>query len=134
MDTKPAPVTWFSLPADDLTKAAAFYRQAFGWTTEPLTREPDETFDYHVLVSSPSHPDYSPVETGRVNGCLVKRATGVTTPAILIEVEDLDAAARRVVEAGGKVVSRTIPMRSLQGAFILVEDPEGNLLELFRAG
>ena len=34
-----APVTWFSVPADDIQRATAFYRQAFGWKIEPLTQE-----------------------------------------------------------------------------------------------
>ena len=132
-DHSSAPVTWFSLPASDLEAAASFYRSAFGWTIEPVTREPDEAFDYRVAVSSASGDDHAPHERGRVNGCIVKRATGISTPVVLIEVDDLDAAAKKVVAAGGTVESGPIPMHSLRGAFILVKDPEGNMLELFRA-
>ncbi|MBX3202175.1 MAG: VOC family protein [Labilithrix sp.] len=128
------PVTWFSLPADDVEKATSFYRHAFGWQIEPRTREADDVYDYNVVVSSASDRDFNPSQPGRVNGCIVKRATGITTPVVLIEVPDLDEAARKVVAAGGTVVSAEIPMRSLNGSFILVKDPEGNMLELFRSG
>ena len=127
------PVTWFSLPADDIQKATAFYREAFGWEIEPLTQEEDHAYDYNVVVNSPSDGAYVPREPGRVNGCIVKRAIGLTTPAVLIEVRDLDEAAKKVVAAGGTVVSGEVPMRSLDGAFILVKDPDGNTLELFRS-
>ena len=127
------PVTWFSLPADDVEKASAFYRRAFGWRLEPPTREADPDYDYVVAVSSPSDGSFTPAERGRVNGCIVKRATGITTPAVLVEVPDLDEAARKVVAAGGTVVSGKVPMRSLNGEFILVKDPDGNLLEVVRS-
>ena len=127
------PVTWFSVPADDLEKATSFYHQAFGWKIEPLTKEADEAYDYNVVVSSPSDRDFTPSEPGRVNGCIVKRAIGLSTPAVLIEVPDLDEAAKKVVAAGGTVISKKIAMRSLNGEFILVKDPEGNTLELFEA-
>lgn len=133
MNTRPTmPVTWFSVPANDVEKATTFYRHAFGWKIEPLTREADDVYDYNVVVSSPSDRDFNPSQPGRVNGCIVKRATGITTPVVLVEVPDLDEAARKVVAAGGAVVSGKIPMRSLNGEFILVKDPEGNMFELFR--
>jgi len=127
------PVTWFSVPADDIEKATSFYHQAFGWKIEPLTKEADEVYDYNVVVSSPSDHDFTPSQPGRVNGCIVKRAIGLPAPAVLIEVPDLDDAARKVVAAGGTVVSKKVAMRSLNGEFILVKDPDGNVLELFKA-
>lgn len=130
----PRPVTWFSLPADDPAAAATFYAKAFGWKIEPLTKEEDHAYDYNVLVNSPSDATtFTPSQQGRVNGCIVNRAIGVTTPVVLVEVPDLDEAAKAVVAAGGSVVSAKIPMRSLNGEFILVKDPEGNMLEVFRS-
>ncbi len=32
------PVTWFSIPSDDLDRATSFYTSAFGWQIEPLTK------------------------------------------------------------------------------------------------
>lgn len=127
------PVTWFSIPANDIAAAGRFYTQAFGWKIEPLTREADGTFDFHVAVSSPSNNDYEPSRAGRVNGCIVKRETGISTPVVLIEVDDLDAAMKKVIAAGGTVASAKIPMRSLGGEFVLVRDPDGNMLELFHS-
>lgn len=126
------PVTWFSLPADDIEKAKRFYAHAFGWKIEPLTKEANDIYDYNVAVSSESDRSFQPGEPGRVNGCLVKRATGITTPVVLVEVPDLDEAATKIVAAGGTVVSGKVPMRSLNGAFLLVKDPEGNMLEVFQ--
>jgi predicted enzyme related to lactoylglutathione lyase len=126
------PVTWFSIPAEDTKRSAAFYRQAFGWQVEPLTEETNDVFDYNVVVNSDSNEQYVSNEKGRLNGCIVKKATGIAHPVVLVEVEDLDEAARKIVAAGGSVVSAKIPMKSLNGVFILAKDPEGNLVEIFR--
>lgn len=73
----------------------------------------------------------NPTKPAIVNGCIVKKAIGITTPVVLLQVDDLDTAAQKVEAAGGSVVSEKIPMESLNGSFILVKDPEGNMLELF---
>lgn len=130
---KTMPVAWFSLPADDLDRAGEFYRRAFGWQIQPLTKEAASDYDYVVAVSSPSDSAHTPNVRGRVNGCIVKRATGIAAPAVLVEVPDLDAAVRSVVAAGGSAISGKVPMRSLDGAFVLVKDPEGNVLEIFQS-
>jgi|SRR5687768_1646318 predicted enzyme related to lactoylglutathione lyase len=126
------PVTWFSIPARDIDRLTLFYSSVFDWKAQPLTKESDAAFDYNVLVNSPSDDNFNPQDTSRVNGCIVKKATGITGPVVLIEVDDLDEAAQKIVAAGGAVVSDKIPMKTLNGTFILVRDPEGNMLEVFK--
>lgn len=126
------PVTWFSIPAEDTEKVNEFYRKAFGWKILPLTQESNHLYDFNVALTAESDEEFNPKQSGRVNGCIVKKAIGVDTPVVLIEVDDLDAAAQKVKAAGGTVVSEVIPMQSLNGAFMLVKDVEGNILELFK--
>ncbi len=126
-----APVTWFSLPAADVDKAASFYRDAFGWDVRPSTHEDDPTYDYRVVVNAPSDEAFVAKRPGSVNGCIVKKAIGLPSPVVLVEVPSLDAAMAKVVRAGGTVVSPKTPMKSLGGAFVLVRDPDGNVFELF---
>jgi predicted enzyme related to lactoylglutathione lyase len=125
------PVTWFSIPAQDTDRAMDFYSDVFGWKAQPLTEEADAIFDYNVVVNSPGDKDFVPERTGRVNGCIVKQATGISTPVVLVEVDDLEDSARKVVAAGGTVASDRIKMKSLNGDFMLVRDPEGNMIEIF---
>ncbi|MGH7718745.1 MAG: VOC family protein [Steroidobacteraceae bacterium] len=125
------PVTWFSIPANDTEKVAAFYGSAFGWELQSRTKEDNSDFDYNVALTAESDENFDPHQRARVNGCIVKRATGITMPVVLIEVGSLDEAAHKVKSAGGKVVSETIPMKSLGGAFFLALDPEGNMVEVF---
>jgi predicted enzyme related to lactoylglutathione lyase len=127
------PVTWFSIPARDTDRLTSFYSSVFGWKPQPLTTESDHAFDYNVLVNSPSDENFNPRNTSRVNGCIVKKDTGIDTPVVLIEVEDLDQAAEKVIAEGGTVVSEKIPMKTLNGVFFLAKDPEGNMVEVFRS-
>lgn len=126
------PVTWFSIPSDDTAKAATFYNQAFGWQVLPETKEKNADFDFRVALNAPSDDDFTANERGRVNGCIVKRATGIMHPTVLVEVNDLDAAAEKVKTAGGKIVSEVIPMDSLNGQFFLATDVDGNMIEIFK--
>jgi uncharacterized protein len=126
------PVTWFSIPAEDTERANEFYHKAFGWKVLPLTQEQNHLYDFNVALTSDSDKEFNPKQSGRVNGCIVKKAIGIDTPVVLIEVDDLEEAAQRVEAAGGTVVSDVIPMQSLNGAFMLVKDAEGNILELFK--
>lgn len=135
-DSKPLPmtnnkVTWFSIPADDLNRSTKFYQSAFGWKIEPLTVEKNDDFSFHVVVNSEGDSNYIPDQRGVVNGCIVKRKIGLPSPAVLIEVDNLDAAIEKVKQAGGTVVSDKIPMASLNGEFIFIKDPDGNYVELF---
>lgn len=130
---KANPVTWFSIPSDDIGNAARFYEAAFGWNLLPVTKEYKSELDYQVALNSQSDDEFVSLERGRLNGCLVKKQTGITHPVVLIEVDDLDEAADRVKEAGGSVASEVIPMDTLNGDFFLAKDPDGNLLEIFRS-
>ena len=127
------PVTWFSIPAQDTDRATDFYNKVFGWKVQPPTKESDTIFDYNVVVNSAGDENFVPESAGRVNGCIVKKATGITTPVVLVEVDDLHESARKIVAAGGTVVSERIPMKSLNGAFMLIKDPEGNMVEIFES-
>jgi hypothetical protein len=73
-------VTRFSIPAQDVERAAAFCNDVFGWHVQPPTKEDDAALEYHVVLNS-----------ARVH------------------------------------------MTSLNGDFILVRDPEGNMLEIFES-
>ena len=125
------PVTWFSIPSSEIDATGSFYANAFGWDIQAETTEPNSDFNYLIALNSAGEIT-EPDERGRINGCIVKRKTGIEHPVILIEVDDLDDAAAKIQAAGGTIASKTIPMESLNGSFFLARDPEGNLMEVFK--
>ena len=126
------PVTWFSIPSSNPEATSQFYQDVFNWDIQPETKAPNSDFDYFVALNSSSDDMAVSHERGRINGCIVKRATGIEHPAILIDVDDFDLAKAKITENGGVIVSEIIPMESLNGSFFLAKDPEGNLMKVFK--
>lgn len=126
-------VTWFSIPSDNINRAINFYKEAFNWHIEPETKEDNDIYSFYVALNSKSDANYISEEKGVLNGCIVKRKIGLPHPAVLVEVDDLDAAIKKVKRAGGQLVTEKMLMKSLNGIFVLIKDTEGNYVELFQS-
>jgi predicted enzyme related to lactoylglutathione lyase len=116
------PVSWFEIPVKDITRAAAFYEQVFGYT---LTRR-----DFGA-VKMAFFPANRPNLSG-VSGSLIEHER--YTPShegalIYFSVGDIESTLAKVTARGGKVIN---PARSI-GQFGFVahfEDSEGNRVAL----
>lgn len=116
-------LTWFEIPVRDLDRAQRFYEQVL---QRPLLREamgPDTTlaiFPYNQAQGA--------------GGCLKAAAdvspSGHGTLVYLDAGPALDATAARVAAAGGRVVQPRIELPDGMGAFVHIEDPEGNRVGL----
>ena len=116
--TRPASICYVELPAPDVERSAAFYRDVFGWTVEPsdLTRDPYWTFS-----------------TGGLGGALdprkpVQRQAGVL---LYLAVDDLEATLAAIERAGGATVQARRPVGGEFGFFAEFRDPAGNHLGLW---
>jgi predicted enzyme related to lactoylglutathione lyase len=113
--------TWIDLGIPDLDRALEFYRQVFGW-------------DY----------DVGPAQAGRYTTCLLRgrpvagimqnddpAATGYWWN-VYFATADCDGTAKRIVDAGGTVV--TAPMDVMdQGRMAIARDPVGAQFGLWQA-
>jgi predicted enzyme related to lactoylglutathione lyase len=123
---------WLEVYADDVPRAVAFYRRAFGWTARPAGDYVDaedtggEVVDGQLLVST----------NGRIVAAVVPRPAGLTAPAadargcvVYLPVGDATEAAAAAVAAGGAGAS---PPRRVDplGTLAQVRDTEGNLIGL----
>jgi uncharacterized protein len=122
------PVVHFEMPADDRSRMIDFYSKAFGWKANQLG---PEMGDYVVVDTAEVGPDKFPTEKGRINGGFFQKTPDNAYPSIVIGVEDIRAAMKRVTDAGGKVLGGAykagepdeIPGVGLYCSFI---DSEGN--------
>jgi uncharacterized protein len=126
-------VMWFDIPVRDLDAGADFYRTVFGWDVQP--RDPADTggvLGFRVAQTAATSTDGTPQVAGAINGGIVTRDIGIRQPAILVEVEDIEAALERIVGAGGCIVtpSRALPLAG--GRFAYFEDPDGNISGLWQ--
>ncbi|PRY02143.1 VOC family protein [Allonocardiopsis opalescens] len=120
------PVVHFELPADDVDRAQRFYQQVFGWTTTPMPE-----FDYVMLGTAPTGPDGVPSDPGAINGGMTPRRGPVSVPVVTVQVDDIDAALRRVEQGGGRVVEGRRPVGDM-GFTAYIADSEGNTVGLWQ--
>ncbi len=110
-------VVRFELGTEEPERAAAFYREVFGWVIE---RWGD--FDYWLVTTG---EDDQP----GINGGLMLHNDAKPRTVNTIQVDSIDEAADRIMQAGGKLVSDRVPLPGV-GYNVYFRDTEGNLLGL----
>lgn len=120
-------VSHFEIPADDVDRAATFYRQAFGWTVNSMPE-----MEYTLLYTTPSGETGMPKDPGAINGGLMRRDYGIAHPVITITVDDMEEALTAVEKLGGKTVRGRSDVADM-GVSAYVTDTEGNIIGLWQA-
>ncbi|MBI2411233.1 MAG: VOC family protein [Candidatus Kerfeldbacteria bacterium] len=121
-------ITHFEIQADDVERAAKFYRAAFGWNIEKWD---SPTMEYWMVMTA----EKDSTEPG-INGGLLKRPAntppmecGTNAFVCTVQVENFDEIAKKIEAAGGKVAMPkfALPGMAWQGYFL---DTEGNTFGL----
>jgi len=119
-------VVHFEIPADDIERAQAFYREAFGWRVTPM---PD--MNYTIVSTTETDDNGSPKESGAINGGMMTRGGTFTAPVITIEAEDIDDALLTVEKLGGAVAAPKMAVGDM-GFAAYFTDTEGNVIGLWQ--
>lgn len=106
------------LPVADLDRAIAFYA-ALGLGL--LVRKRYEGFENAYVGGKGAALELA---------CEPGRSIDVRTGHVAFEVEDIEAACARVLEAGGTVARAPAASAATTRVFAYVADPDGNVLEL----
>ncbi|MBI4433495.1 VOC family protein [Candidatus Uhrbacteria bacterium] len=118
-------IVHFEIQADDLERAAKFYREVFGWTIEKWM---GSTMEYWMIMTA----EKDSAEPG-INGGLLPRPAktpphecGANAFVCTAQVDDFEATAAKIAAAGGQVAMPkfAIPGMAWQGYFL---DTEGNV-------
>jgi uncharacterized protein len=114
-------VIHFEIPAAEPERAAAFYKQVFGWSIEKW----------------PGPMEYWMVTTGAdgapgINGGLLKKQAPTTATTNTIGVDSVEKAIAAVKGAGGNLVMPKTPIPTI-GYFAYLEDTEGNLFGVLQS-
>jgi predicted enzyme related to lactoylglutathione lyase len=121
--SKMCPVVHFEMPAEDRNRMAAFYQQVFGWKTQMLGADMGD----YVLVTT-AESDVKPgAPAGAINGGFFPKKPDwpAQYPSIVIAVDDIKSAMRRVADAGGRVLGEPMQIPSV-GHYVAFFDTEGN--------
>jgi len=116
----------FEIPFDDGERARAFYREAFGWS---LMTMPE--MDYTMVSTGPSSEEGGPSEPGYIGGGMLQRSAAQQSPVVVVDVDDIDAALKKIEGLGGKTVVSRQPVGEM-GFSAYFTDTEGNLTGLWQ--
>jgi uncharacterized protein len=117
------PVVHFEMPYDDRVRMANFYETAFGWKTRSLGEEMGNYVTAETAESGPA----GPLRPGAINGGFFQRRPDwpAQFPSVVIAVDNLGAAMKQVVSAGGKVLGESMEIPGV-GQYVSFIDTEGN--------
>jgi predicted enzyme related to lactoylglutathione lyase len=127
--TKMNPVVHFEMPATDKRRMADFYTKAFGWRTQMLGPEMGE----YVLVTTTETDQDGPKKPGAINGGFYKKSddTPAPYPSVVIAVDDIKESAKKVTDAGGKVIGEPMEIPGV-GQYVSFFDTEGNRVSMLQ--
>jgi uncharacterized protein len=124
------PVVHFEMPAEDKNRMAKFYTKAFGWQTQMLGPEMNE---YVLVTTTEADENGRPKNPGAINGGFYKKSADMPTqyPSVVIAIDDIREAMKKVTEAGGKVLGEPMEIPGY-GLYISFFDTEGNRVSMMQ--
>jgi predicted enzyme related to lactoylglutathione lyase len=116
MPPTPGQISYVQIPAADVDRSADFYETVFGWN---IRRRDGGRIAFDDA-------------TGVVSGVWLTDRPPSVQPGLLmyINVEDVQRALEKIVEAGGEIVTPLTPQGEGE-AFATFRDPAGNVLGIF---
>src|SRR5262245_3970435 len=115
-------VAHFEIFADDPGKLGQFYTTLFDWNVEAVPG-----MEYWFIKTVDVDDQGTPTQPGGINGGILKRPAGYTSPAWInyVNVESLDKAVERAQSLGAKLTRGRTPVPGM-GWFAMLIDPQGN--------
>lgn len=121
-------VVHFEIPAEDLERAKAFYRNNFGWKLNQLG---PEMGNYVLVQTGPTDEKGMPEDKAFINGGLMKRDPSASSPVLVIAVADADATVEKVKKSGGRLVGEIMDIPNV-GRYARIQDTEGNVIGVIK--
>jgi predicted enzyme related to lactoylglutathione lyase len=116
----PGKVIWVDLVTNDISRAASFYKEVFGWEIT-FSSEGDfaeASYQGQPVAAIAAYEDDAPDDEARW--------------LISISVPDVDATSTTVLKHGGKVLEGPVDLPD-RGRYVLVNDPTGAMLMFLQA-
>ncbi|MCE3227531.1 MAG: Glyoxalase/bleomycin resistance protein/dioxygenase [Bacteroidetes bacterium] len=126
---KQNPVVHFEMPYENPQRVSSFYSKAFGWNMHALGNDMD---NYILAGTTEVDDDMMIKEPGSINGgFFLKKPDLPPYPSVVISVDNIDEAMKRVTEAGGKINGEPSEIPGI-GKFVALTDTEGNYVGMLQ--
>jgi hypothetical protein len=122
-------IVHFEIPADQPERAAAFYRELFGWDISKWEGAAND-MAYWMVKTVPTDAQGMPTRPG-VNGGLMRRMFPGQTPVNYIAVPDVVEFTGKAERLGAKVLMAKHPVPGM-GWFAQLADTEGNVFAIWQ--
>jgi uncharacterized protein len=118
------PVVHFEMPYENPDRLVKFYSQAFGWQMQKLGKDMS---DYVVAATTETDENNMIKKPGAINGGFFAKKPDwpAQYPSVVIAVDDIKKAMKRVADAGGKVLGDPMEIPGI-GQYVSFNDTEGN--------
>ncbi len=122
-------VVHFEMPYDNRDRMAKFYQSAFGWQMQMLGQD----MGNYVVATTTESGDQGPKKPGAINGGFYQKTADkpMQYPSVVIAVDDLAQASKKVVSAGGKVLGEPWDIPGV-GLYVSFTDSEGNRVSMLQ--
>ena len=120
-------VVHFEIPADDVKRASAFYKKAFGWDIQQMGG-----MEYWGLTTTEVDAERMPKNPGAINGGMGARGGPLKAPVVTIAVKDIDKSIATIEKLGGKAVGKKQSIGEM-GFTAYFKDGEGNTIGLWQS-
>src|SRR5512133_642628 len=124
------PVVHFEMPAEDRNRMAGFYSEVFGWQTQMFG---EEMGNYVTVSTTETGENGRPKTPGAINGGFYPKRDDMPAqyPSIVIAVDDITDAMKKVTKANGKVLGEPDDIPGV-GKYVSFIDTEGNRVSLLQ--
>jgi uncharacterized protein len=109
-------ITHIDIPVSDLTRAATFYSELFGWQIAEMPG-----FEGYPMWQAPNKVS---------GGGLAPRSDEFTQPRSYVEVDSIDETLAKATQRGATVLMAKTPI-SETSWWAVLEDPDGNHIGLY---
>ena len=116
-------VVHFEMPYENSERLMKFYTKAFGWNMKKLGKEMGE---YVIAATTETDENNMVKRPGAINGGFFpKNSDSPALPSVVIAVDDIKTAMKKVANAGGRVLGETMEIPGI-GQYVSFTDTEGN--------
>jgi predicted enzyme related to lactoylglutathione lyase len=123
------PVVHFEMPYQSSERLIKFYSKAFGWKMQKFG---EEMGNYVTAATTETDENNMIKNPGAINGGFFpKNSDSAQYPSVVISVDNIREAMKRVADAGGKVLGEPVEIPGI-GQYVSFNDTEGNRLSLLQ--
>ena len=128
--TKMNPVVHFEMPYGNRERLVNFYTKAFGWQMKKLGKDMG---DYVTATTTETDENRMIKKPGAINGGFFPKQADwpAQYPSVVIGVDDIKKAMRKVADAGGKVLGKPMDIPGI-GQYVSFTDTEGNRVSMLQ--